>query len=60
MDIQITFNQEFYEARIKKLLDCLLQSDFLSTNPYLLNDAALNDFFKKTIRRLYTSRTVYR
>lgn len=47
MDIQITFNQEFYEARIKKLLDCLLQSDFLSTNPYLLNDAALNDFFKK-------------
>lgn len=47
MDIQITFNQEFYGTRIKKLLDCLLQSDFLSTNPYLLNDAALNDFFKK-------------
>lgn len=43
---QITFKKEHYTERAKKMLEDLLTSSFLNTNPYSLDDAGLEDFFK--------------
>lgn len=47
MTPQITFKKEHYVERIGKLLEGLLSSSFLNTNPYSLDDISLEVFFKK-------------
>ena len=46
MDLQLTFDKEYYEKRAKILLDSLLASDFLKTDPYSLDDKSLDTFFR--------------
>lgn len=45
MSIQLTFDKEFYEERTKEKLNNLLDSDFLKTEPYSLNDDNLEICF---------------
>jgi len=44
MSLQLTFERDHYEERVRKQLDNLLLSDFLLTDPYCLDDASLEEF----------------